>query len=153
MNVRKRTTVTRRDEEIVELLREVNRTLRERLMRAASGTHRSLAALSLLRTLDREPGISLSELARRRYMPKSLVSMLITDLSADGLVRKGGDPTDQRLVRLSLTAAGAKELERWRATYRSIAADAVGRMEPDDADDLWSGIRALRDALNPTEAA
>ena len=153
MNVRKRTTVTRRDEEIVELLREVNRTLRERLMRAASGTQRSLAALSLLRALDREPGISLSELARRRYMPKSLVSMLIADLSADGLVRKGGDPADQRLVRLSLTAAGAKELEHWRATYRSIAADAVGRMDPEDADDLWSGIRALRDALNPTGAA
>ena len=136
-----------RDEEIVELLREVNRALRERLMRAASGTHRSLAALSLLRSLDREPDITLSELARRRSMPKSLVSMLIADLSQDGLVRKGTDPTDQRLVRLRLTAAGKKDLERWRTTYRTIARDAVGRLDAEDAEDLLSGIRALRDAL------
>jgi DNA-binding MarR family transcriptional regulator len=143
---------TRRDEETVELLREVNRALRERLLRAASGTKRSLAALSLLRGLDQEPGISLNELARRRYMPKSLVSMLIADLSQDGLVRKAGDPADQRRVRLSLTAAGARELERWRATYRSIATDAIGRLAPDDAADLLSGLRAMRDALTPARS-
>jgi DNA-binding MarR family transcriptional regulator len=147
------TARTGRDEEIVELLRAVNRTLRERLMQAASGRKRSLATLSVLRAIGNEPGITVNEVARRRYMPKSLVSIVVADLAEDGLVRKGRDPADQRLVRLRLSAAGTRELERWRATYRSIAADAVGSLAADDARDLLSGLRALHGALTEREAA
>jgi DNA-binding MarR family transcriptional regulator len=147
------TARTGRDEEIVELLRAVNRTLRERLMQAASGRKRSLATLSVLRAIGNEPGITVNEVARRRYMPKSLVSIVVADLAEDGLVRKGRDPADQRLVRLRLSAAGTRELERWRATYRSIAADAVGSLAADDARDLLSGLRALHGALTKREAA
>jgi DNA-binding MarR family transcriptional regulator len=151
MNVQTRTARPRakaaRDEEIVELLREVNRALRERLMQGATGTDRSLASLSLLRAVGKEPGISLNELARRKYMPKSLVSMLIGELTRDRLVRKDRDPADQRLVRLSLTATGTRELERWRATYRAIAAEAVGTLSSADAVALQIGLRALREAV------
>jgi DNA-binding MarR family transcriptional regulator len=151
MNVQTRTArpgaYAARDEEIVELLRDVNRALRERLMEGATGTDRSLASLSLLRAVGKEPGISLNELARRKYMPKSLVSLLIGDLTRDRLVRKARDPADQRLVRLSLSAAGTKELERWRATYRAIAAEAVGTLSSEDAVALQIGLRALRDAV------
>ena len=146
------TARTGRDEEIVELLRAVNRTLRERLMQAASGRKRSLATLSVLRAIGNDPGITVNEVARRRYMPKSLVSIIVADLAEDGLVRKGRDPADQRLVRLRLSAAGTRELERWRATYRSIAADAVGSLAADDARDLLSGLRALHGELTATEA-
>ena len=144
---------TGRDEEIVELLRAVNRTLRERLMQAASGRKRSLATLSVLRAVGAEPGITVNEVARRRYMPKSLVSIIVADLAEDGLVRKGNDPSDQRLVRLRLTAAGTRELERWRATYRSIAAGAVGSLSHSEARDLLSGLRALHGALTEEERA
>lgn len=136
-----------KDEEIVELLRDVNRALRERLMEAATGTKRSLATLSLLRALGKEPGITLNELARRKYMPKSLVSMIVADLSREGLVRKTGDPADQRLVRLSLTAAGTRELERWRTTYREIAVEAVGRLNHDESTNLLAGLRGLRETM------
>jgi DNA-binding MarR family transcriptional regulator len=146
------TARTGRDEEIVELLRAVNRTLRERLMQAASGRKRSLATLSVLRAIGNDPGITVNEVARRRYMPKSLVSIIVADLAEDGLVRKGRDSADQRLVRLRLSAAGTRELERWRATYRSIAADAVGSLAADDARDLLSGLRALHGALTASEA-
>jgi DNA-binding MarR family transcriptional regulator len=145
------TTTLVREEEIVDLLREVNRGLRERLMEGA-GTKRSLAVLSLLRAVDREPGVSLNELARRTYMPKSLASMLVADLSRDGLVRKSSDPSDQRLVRLTLTAGGSRELERWRATYRSIAGAAIGSLRPREAANLMSGLRALRDAMVAEDA-
>ena len=132
---------SRRDEEIVDLLREVHGALRERLMQGAKGTNRSIAALSLLHAVSREPGISLNELARRKHMPKSLVSMIITDLSLEGLVRKA---PDQRLARLHLTATGTRELDRWRAAYRAIAAKEIGALAPLDAAQLLSGLRALR---------
>jgi DNA-binding MarR family transcriptional regulator len=144
---------TGRDEEIVELLRAVNRTLRERLMQAASGRKRSLATLSVLRAVGAEPGITVNAVARRRYMPKSLVSIIVADLAEDGLVRKGNDPADQRLVRLRLSAAGTRELERWRATYRSIAAGAVGSLSQSEARDLLSGLRALHGALTEEEGS
>ena len=137
-----------RDEEIVDHLRDVNRALRERLMEAAEERKRSLATLSLMRAISKEPGISLSELARRKYMPKSLVSLIIADLSLEGLVRKAKDPADQRLVRLHLSAAGDRELEHWRATYRSIAEEKVGSLSSQDALHLLSGLRALRDVMD-----
>jgi DNA-binding MarR family transcriptional regulator len=140
-------SATRRDEEIVDLLRDVNRTLRERLMQGAEGKRRSLATLSLLRVLAREPGISLSELARRACMPKSLVSIVIADLSDDRLVKKVPDRGDLRLVRLHLTATGTRELGRWRAAYRAIAAEEIGTLAPEDAAQLLSGLRALRDVM------
>ena len=135
---------SRRDEEIVDLLRDVHGALRERLMQGAKGTNRSIAALSLLRAVAQEPGISLNELARHKHMPKSLVSMIIADLRLEGLVRKVPDPADQRLTRLHLTAAGTRELDRWRAAYRAIAAREIGTLAPQDAADLLSGLRALR---------
>ena len=134
----------RRDEEIVDLLREVHGALRERLMQGAKGTNRSIAALSLLRAVSQEPGISVNELARRTHMPKSLVSMIITDLSLERLVRKAPDPADQRLTRLHLTATGTRELDRWRGAYRAIAAKEIGALAPIDAAQLLSGLRALR---------
>jgi len=135
---------SRRDEEIVDLLREVHGALRERLMQGAKGTNRSIAALSLLRAVSQEPGISVNELARRTHMPKSLVSMIITDLSLERLVRKEPDPADQRLTRLLLTATGTRELDRWRGAYRAIAAKEIGALAPIDAAQLLSGLRALR---------
>ena len=135
---------SRRDEEIVDLLREVHGALRERLMQGAKGTNRSIAALSLLRAVSQEPGISVNELARRTHMPKSLVSMIITDLSLERLVRKAPDPADQRLTRLHLTATGTRELDRWRGAYRAIAAKEIGALAPIDAAQLLSGLRALR---------
>ena len=135
---------SRRDEEIVDLLREVHGALRERLMQGAKGTNRSIAALSLLRAVSQEPGISVNELARRTHMPKSLVSMIITDLSLERLVRKEPDPADQRLTRLRLTATGTRELDRWRGAYRAIAAKEIGALAPIDAAQLLSGLRALR---------
>ena len=113
-------------------------------MQGAKGTNRSIAALSLLRAVSQEPGISVNELARRTHMPKSLVSMIITDLSLERLVRKEPDPADQRLTRLLLTATGTRELDRWRGAYRAIAAKEIGALAPIDAAQLLSGLRALR---------
>jgi len=144
---------SRRDEEIVDLLREVHGALRERLMQGAKGTNRSIAALSLMRAVAQEPGISLNELARRKHMPKSLVSMIVTDLSREGLVRKAPDPADQRLTRLHLTATGTRELDRWRAAYRAIAAKEIGALAPMDAAQLLSGLRALRAVMTNLDAS
>ena len=70
--------------------------------------------------------------------------MIIADLSLEGLVRKAPDPADQRLTRLHLTAAGTRELDRWRAAYRAIAAEEIGALSPEEAAHLLSGLRALR---------
>jgi DNA-binding MarR family transcriptional regulator len=146
-------TPSRRDEEIVDLLRDVHGALRERLMQGAKGANRSIATLSLLRAVAEEPRTSLNELARRKHMPKSLVSMIIADLSLEGLVRKAPDPADQRLTRLHLTAAGTRELDRWRAAYRAIAAKEIGALSPEEAAHLLSGLRALSAVMTKVRTA
>jgi DNA-binding MarR family transcriptional regulator len=136
-----------RNVEIVDLLREVHRSLKDRLLEGMGDTHRPIASLALLRTLEDEPGISLNELARRKHMPKSLVSMILADLTVDSLVRRADDPADRRLVRFYLTPRGKRELERWRAAYRDVASKEIGAMSSDDAVQLLRGLRALRDVM------
>ena len=136
-----------RNVEIVDLLREVHRSLRERLMDGMPDTNRPIASLALLKTLDEDPGLSLNELARRKHMPKSLASMILADLTMDGLVRRADDPADRRLVRMYLTARGKRELERWRTAYRAVATEEIGAMSAEDAAQLLNGLRALRDVM------
>ena len=59
----------------------------------------------MLREIVREPGITVSELARRVALVKSYVSRSVDLLVHRGYVRKEPDPLDQRLIRLYATPA------------------------------------------------
>ncbi len=65
------------------------------------GEHEVLANLATL------PGITQQELAARCFVAKSGVSMLLTQMEAQGLVRREADAADARVRRLTLTPAGA----------------------------------------------
>jgi DNA-binding MarR family transcriptional regulator len=134
-------------EEIIDLLREVNRALRERVMQGGAGSERPLQSYALLRAIQNEPSIAVNELARRRFMAKSQVSLMVADLVMEGLVKRSSDPEDRRLARLQLTPDGRAELKRWRSTYRAMVADEIGTLSDEDAERLLQGLRALRQAI------
>jgi DNA-binding MarR family transcriptional regulator len=134
-----------RDEEIADLLKEVNRRLRDQLARhgEAAGLPWFSRRLPIVREVLHDPGITVNELARRTRMAKSQVSMVVTALETEGLVAKRTDPQDQRLVRLFPTEEGIARAERWRAVYRSMLSRIVRTLSDDEADHLLHGLRAL----------
>jgi DNA-binding MarR family transcriptional regulator len=137
------------NEEIVELLRDVNRELREQIVRRgeAEGFARFSRRLPIAREVLHEPGITVNELARRTRIPKSQVSIIVGLLADDGLVRREGDVKDQRLVRIFPTEEGSARFERWRASYRTMLKSMVRALSEEEADHLLEGLRALHRVL------
>lgn len=65
-----------------------------------------MADHEVLVNLHRAPGITQQQLAQRCFVAKSGVSMLVTRMEGEGLLRREADPGDARMRRLSLTAEG-----------------------------------------------
>jgi DNA-binding MarR family transcriptional regulator len=138
------------NEELVELLRDVNRALREEIARRgeSEGFPRFSRRLPIAREVLREPGITVNELARRTRVPKSQVSMIVGALVSDGLLRREGDASDQRLVRIFPTEEGSARFERWRSSYRALLRSMVGALSEVEAAHLLDGLRALDRVLS-----
>jgi DNA-binding MarR family transcriptional regulator len=138
-----------RNEEIADLLRDVERELREQLARRgeAEGFPRFSRRLPVLKEVLGEPGITVNELARRTRMAKSQVSMIVGALVDEGVLRREADAEDQRLVRLFLTKEGTARTDRWRTSYRSMLRSLVKTLSEKESQDLLNGLRALQRAL------
>lgn len=78
------------------------------------GEHEVLANLYL------SPGITQQELARRCFVAKSGISMLLTRMESQALILREADSKDGRIKRLSLTSAGAALAVQTLAIQREI---------------------------------
>jgi ABC-type transport system involved in Fe-S cluster assembly fused permease/ATPase subunit len=70
-------------------------------------------SLAAVREISERPGITVNELARLTGLPKSRVSVLMTRLAAQRIVRKDSDEHDSRLVRLHITSEGRQCVADW----------------------------------------
>ncbi|GAA1947757.1 MarR family winged helix-turn-helix transcriptional regulator [Microbacterium aquimaris] len=75
---------------------------------------------TVLRHVDRHPGVSAGVAARATLLPPSNFSRAVRSLEAKGYVRREPDPADARTVRLHPTAKAAANLERLDATWSSL---------------------------------
>jgi len=88
-------------------------------------------------------GVVESALAEELHCPRSRVSLLVRELSDGGFIEGVRDATDRRMVRIRLTAAGRRLLDRAvRAQRRSLRAMASGLSRQDIAGMLNLAARA-----------
>lgn len=106
------------------------------------------------------PGITQQELAARCFVAKSGVSMLLTQMEAQKLVRREVDAADARVRRLFLTSAGQKLAQRTLQVQSEVVAAmaaAVSCAELDALTDVMQRVsaqlEALRDANQQRERA
>lgn len=98
--------------EIAVLWRQVNRRMRELLVRAGKEFDLPPFSFMLLRRIKEEPGVTLSELSRLMGAAKSHTSTTVEQLVRDGYVEKRSDPSDQRVIRLHITDEGLRFFAR-----------------------------------------
>lgn len=70
--------------------------------------------------LEKNPGISLSELSRLMLCDKSNVTRIAKSLERDGLVKRQSHETDKRSSRLYLTEKGRKLREKIELAHREF---------------------------------
>lgn len=113
---------------MLDAIRGIVQALRTSSRRAERSTGISGTRLFVLQTLGEAAAMSLNELAARTHTHQSSVSVVVSRLVADGLVRRTRSPLDGRAVSLSLTGRGARLVEGGPDLAQRRLVDAVGQL-------------------------
>jgi DNA-binding MarR family transcriptional regulator len=89
-----------------------------------------VAEHEVLANLHRTPDLTQQQLAQRCFVAKSGISMLVSRMAADGLVRRTPDAADGRVRRLALTARGDALARRTVALQREVVAAMAEALSP-----------------------
>ncbi|HYF96194.1 MAG TPA: MarR family transcriptional regulator [Symbiobacteriaceae bacterium] len=138
--------------EIGELWRQVNKGMHDRIRQAFCGTDLPFGILILLREVHHNPGITVSELARRVGLVKSHVSKSIDQLAAQGLVDKRPDPADQRLLRVYPTQAAQNKKKEMETLAEAVWDEVMAEVSDEELDEVARGLQILAKALIRADA-
>ena len=84
-----------------------------------------------------------TELAEAEGRAQPTTTLLVKRLEERGLVTRERDPGDGRAVLVSLTEAGARALDEFRAGYRAVMREQLAGM----SDDAIAALHAAAEAL------
>ena len=90
------------------------------------------AQIWAMAALRQHPGMKVSELAQALSIHASTASNLLDKIEKAGFIRRERNSADQRVVRLYLTEAGEKALEKAPQPLTGILTHALGQL-PDEA--------------------
>ena len=138
-------------EHVFTLLRSVQREFRRQYLALAMdhGLPFPLAGpgLALLQEISEHPGVTLNEVARLTGLPKSRVSILMSGLAAQGVVRKDSDSHDSRLVRLCITPEGSGHIVEWSALAQQAMGHLLQPLSDEELVVVAEGLAALQRAF------
>jgi DNA-binding MarR family transcriptional regulator len=134
-------------QELADLWRNINREWHCSFRHAFRGMELSPVKLIPFRIIQMEPGITVSELARRCNIVKSHVSKMVDHLVQQGYVEKRPDPQDQRLVRLFLAQKAADAVAEMEALAAEVLNGVLSEVPEEEVDEIMRGLRILSKAL------
>lgn len=105
------------------------------------------AQLWVMQELQEHPGLRVGELARRMAIHQTTVSNLLYGLEKRGLIGKERDRSDQRVVKLSLSADGRALLDAAPKPARGLLPEAMRKLDPAAMALLDQGLQALIDGI------
>lgn len=92
----------------------------------------SIAEWRVLAHLSQSGSVSVRDIHRRADLEKSKASRAAARLEAAGLIRKSADPSDRRLVALTLTVKGREAMDELIPLGRAYEATLLARLSPED---------------------
>jgi DNA-binding MarR family transcriptional regulator len=138
---------TQAQDHVFALLRSVQRGFRRQYLELAEdpGLPFRLAGpgLVLLQEISERPGVTVNEVARLTGLNKSRVSVLMSDLADQGIVRKESDSHDSRLVRLHVTPEGCDHIVEWSALAQQAMGQLLQPLSDEELDLVAEGLAAL----------
>jgi len=104
----------------------------------------SLTSASTLATVDRTGPRRITDLAAIEGVAQPSMTALVNVLERAGLVERGQDPRDQRVVLVALTAAGTDYLRSRRRAGAEAFARLIDKLPPDEIATLLAAAPALQ---------
>lgn len=133
--------------EIGNLFRQSSRGVHDRLRQAFRGIDLPPMALFLIKHINQQPGVTVSELARNCGTVKSHCSNTVDQLVRQGYVEKRPDPADQRLLRVYMTQSGSGIMAELEARARTVWTEVLDGVPERELDEVARGLQILLAAL------
>jgi DNA-binding MarR family transcriptional regulator len=103
----------------------------------------SLTAAATLATLERSGPCRLTSLAIREGVTQPAMTQLIARLQGEGLVTRGPDPADGRVVQVGITNVGRAVLSRRRAVRAERLAGMLAQLSPEQQAALAAALPVI----------
>ena len=142
MNPMEVSSIPRQPDFLIQL-RQTQHAVRTWLDAELAGTGLTTPQYTVLAALEREGGLSASDLAREFGMTAQTLNVLVKALEACGLLRRNRHPDHGRILLLSLTARGRRALKHGREIAVAIQDRALQSLEPADRVELMASLRVV----------
>jgi DNA-binding MarR family transcriptional regulator len=129
--------------EIFNVVGRFRRQLRRSTGRGFDANGLTQSQAELLRSVGRQPGISVREAATELGLVPNTASTLVSKLAADGLLIRTVDPDDRRVGRLRLTEPAQRVADESRAARRAALSTVLDELDPGQLDSLERGLEVL----------
>ena len=130
-------------EELLAAIGLVRRHLRRSVGRPFPLSALTDSQAELVRTVRRNPGISVAEAAAELGLVPNTVSTLVGQLTERGLLQRTQDSTDRRVARLSLTEPAREQVEAWRDRRTALVTKSLDDLSPGERDALRAALPVL----------
>ena len=117
-----------------------------------AGRELSLTAASTLATLERTGPRRVTDLAVAEGVTQPSMTAVVTQLQHLGLAERRRDPADGRVVLVTLTRTGRRQLTASRRAGASVFTVLIDKLPEQDAAALTAAVPALRRLLQLADA-
>jgi DNA-binding MarR family transcriptional regulator len=139
------------DERLLDLIHSVAQGLFHEMRRVARERGMPGSFMAIMRCATQEPGVTITELARRSGMAKSHVSTAVDELCRRGLVERRGDDHDRRLQHLYPTPYAREFFGEVRTEARERLRGVLSVLSEEQTNSLIMDLELLRQALHPSQ--
>ncbi len=130
-------------ERINQLLRCLQKTLRDKLFKEARRYGFTAQQLGVIFSLYKKPYITLNELCELIYLSKSTVSGIVDRLVAQNVVIREIPEDNRRIVQLSLAPEFVKSSNDLLTLNERYIVDILHDTEPGELDQIIAGLEKL----------
>ncbi len=130
------------------VIKQVEMALRPHFLAVCKQANLTPAQYTALSVLERRPGLTSSELARRSLVRAQTMAATIEPLLADGLVRREQDPAHGRRMLLDLTPLGVERLAEIAPRIRAVEDLIVADLDAKSREDFARYLRTARHSLD-----
>jgi DNA-binding MarR family transcriptional regulator len=112
------------------------------------GRELSLTAVSTLATLERTGPRRLTDLSVTEGITQPSMTVVVSQLEEHDFAERRRDPTDGRVVLVSITRPGRQYLRSLRRANASALTTLIDKLPATDLDTLYAAMPALRQLLD-----
>ena len=131
-------------EQMADLTYELLENCQLKIERTAEKLDLTVAEFKLLRSIKEDELLSAGSLAKRMQLSSSRITRIIDGLVRKGLVLKGADGRDRRIVEIHLTPEGVKARDRLKSMYVTVHQDIINLLPSDAGESVISAMEKLR---------